>query len=79
VQYRIQFHDAAVISELIADARSVNNTIALVAEVDWPPQAVALRVLDADGREVHSEIRSDEKGRRADDQGGSTALRPVRA
>jgi hypothetical protein len=31
--------------------------IALVADMDWPPHAVTLRVLDPDGREVHSAIK----------------------
>jgi hypothetical protein len=61
MQYRIQFLDAAaaVISELIADARSAHGAIALVVDLDWPPQAVTMRVLDTDGREVHSEIKGD--------------------
>jgi hypothetical protein len=44
MQYRIQFLDtaAAVISELIADARSAHGAIALVADLDWPPHAVAM-------------------------------------
>ena len=62
MQFRIQFLDAAaaVISELIADARSARGAIALVADLDWPPHAVTLRVLDADGREVHSEVKGRE-------------------
>jgi hypothetical protein len=44
MQYRIQFLDAAAaaISELIADARSAHAAIALVANLDWPPRAVAM-------------------------------------
>jgi hypothetical protein len=44
MHYRIQFLDtaAAVISELIADARSAHGAIALVADLDWPPRAVAM-------------------------------------
>jgi hypothetical protein len=61
MQYRIQFLDAgsAMISELIADAHSAVGAIALVADLDWPPHAVTMRVLDADGREVHSEVKGD--------------------
>jgi hypothetical protein len=61
VQYRIQFLDgmASVILDLIADARDAANAIALVVDLDWPPNAVSMRVLDVDGREVHSSIRSD--------------------
>jgi hypothetical protein len=50
---------ASVILDLIADARDAANAIALVVDLDWPPNAVSMRVLDVDGREVHSSIRSD--------------------
>ena len=62
MQYRIQFLDAraAVISELIADAHNAAGAIALVADLDWPPHAVTMRVLDVDRREIHSEIRGDQ-------------------
>lgn len=61
MQYRIQFLDAAtaVISELIADARSARGAFALVADLDWPPHAITMRVLDAEGREAHSASRWD--------------------
>jgi len=61
VRYRIQFLDgsATVIRELYADARNAAGAIGLVADVDWPPRAVILRVLDVDGREVHSAIKGD--------------------
>jgi len=61
MQFRIQFLDgsARVIRELFADARNVVAAIGLVADVDWPPRAVTMRVLDLDGREVHSAIKGD--------------------
>ena len=61
MQYRIQFLDghANVIRELTADARNAVGAIALVTDIDWPPRAVSIRVLDADGREVHSAIKGD--------------------
>lgn len=64
MQYRIQYLDgcASIIRELFADAWSADNAIALVADADWPPRAVAMRVLDPDGREVRSAIRGDAKG-----------------
>jgi hypothetical protein len=52
----------AMISELITDARSAHGAIALVADLDWPPHAVTMRALAADGREVHSEIKGDARG-----------------
>jgi hypothetical protein len=56
MQYRIQFLDgsANVLREWSANARSVAGVVSLVTEFDWPPRAVTMRVLDANGREVHS-------------------------
>jgi len=56
VQYRIQFLDGSsnVLREWSANARSVAGVVSLVTEFDWPPRAVTMRVLDANGREVHS-------------------------
>ncbi len=61
MQYRIQYLDgsAALIRELIADARSATSAVELIAGIDWPPQAASIRVLDVDGREVHSEVRGE--------------------
>ena len=61
MQYRIQFLDgsATVLRELTADARNSAGAIALVTDIDWPPHAVTIRVLDLDGREVHSAIKAD--------------------
>jgi hypothetical protein len=39
---------------MYADARNAVGAIALVADIDWPPRTVTMRVLDANGREVHS-------------------------
>jgi hypothetical protein len=63
MQYRIQFLDgsARVPREWSADARSVAGAVALIVDIDWPPRAVTMRVLDANGREVHSEIKGDTK------------------
>jgi hypothetical protein len=56
MQYRVQFLDgrANVLRELTADARNAVGAIALVTDIDWPPHAITIRVLDLDGREVHS-------------------------
>jgi hypothetical protein len=61
VQYRIQYLDgsANIIRELSADARSGMSAFELVADMPWAPRAVTMRVLDADGREVHSAIKGD--------------------
>src|ERR1700720_2814040 len=34
----------------------------LVADMPWAPRAVTMRVLDADGREVHSAIKGEVRG-----------------
>ena len=56
MQHRIQFLDgnASVILDLIADARNAAGAIALVADLEWPPHAVTLRMLYVDGREVRA-------------------------
>jgi len=41
------------------DARNAVGAIALVSDIDWPPRAVTIRVLDTEGREVHSEVKGD--------------------
>ena len=61
MQYRIQFLDgrANVVREMTADARNAVGAVALVADIDWPPRAITMRVLDADGREVHFGVKGD--------------------
>jgi hypothetical protein len=56
-QYQIQFLDCArnVVREWRDTAQNVTRM------VDWPPQAVTMRVLDASGRELHSVARGDGK------------------
>jgi hypothetical protein len=65
MQYRIQFLDgnASVILDLIADARNAAGAIALVADLDWPPHAVTMRLLYVDGREAisHFSIKGETK------------------
>jgi len=64
--YRVQFLDASstVIREYHADARSVAAAMGLMEGLPWPQDAVRLRLLDADGREVHTLPRaSREAGR----------------
>lgn len=42
-----------------AEARNAVGAIALIADMDWPPRAVTMRVFDVDGREVHSALTGD--------------------
>ena len=59
MQFRIQFLDgnASVILDLIADARNAAGAIALVADLEWPPHAVTMRVFDLDRRDVPSAVK----------------------
>jgi hypothetical protein len=78
MQYRIQFLAvrANVIRELTADARSAASAIEFVVNRDWPPRAVTTRVLDVDGREVHSKVKGDSRDRcRAPAVRGSSVCR----
>ena len=61
MRYQNQFLDRSsnVIRELFADARSAAAAIALFVDMDWPPHAVSIRVLDGEGREVHSVLKGD--------------------
>jgi hypothetical protein len=63
MRFQIQFLDgqATVICELTADARNAVGAVARVAEIDWPPRAVSLRVFDPDGREVHSATKGESR------------------
>jgi hypothetical protein len=62
--YRLQFLGGpvalgtAVLTETIV-AGSVDAAIRHAAEVEWPPRATALRLVDLDGREVYERIRID--------------------
>jgi hypothetical protein len=62
--FRIQFFDgsARVIQELHADARNAGGAIALVRELTGRRAPSPSRVLDLDGREVHSSLKGDTKG-----------------
>jgi hypothetical protein len=63
MQCRIQFLDgrANVIRELTADAYNAVGDAVRKRAQRWPPHAVTMRVLDTDGREVHSEVKGRER------------------
>ena len=52
MQYRVQFIDGSdkVVSEVQANAGSAANAFLLVADNEWPPDVVKVRVLDPYGR-----------------------------
>jgi len=59
MEYRVQFLDrsGSVAKEFHAYARNAAGAMNLIVDVDWPPRAVRLRILDIDGREVGSRER----------------------
>ena len=58
-EFNFSMGEASVIRELSADARSAINALLLVGNLDWPPRAVTMRVLDAEERDVYSEVQDD--------------------
>jgi len=52
---RVQFFDGSgcIVAEWSAYALDVAGAIALIEGVRWPDGGVHMRILDADGREVH--------------------------
>jgi hypothetical protein len=63
MQFRVQFLDRAenIIEELTADARNAIGAIELVEGLEWPPRAITMRILDADGLEVHAEVKGERR------------------
>jgi hypothetical protein len=61
MKYRVQFLDETgnVIPDSQADAHDVAEALALIEDVQWPLDAVRMRVLDADGRAVHQGVTAD--------------------
>jgi hypothetical protein len=59
MQFRVQFVDgnASVILDLIADARNAAGAIALVADLEWPPHAVTMRMLYVDRERIDARFR----------------------
>jgi hypothetical protein len=59
VEFRLRFLDAseATLRELYVEAYDVAGALALVEGFAWPAGAVRIAILDAEGREVHSERR----------------------
>jgi len=63
-QFRIQFVCAApdrgtpTLKEVPIDAADVSAAILTAAKTPWPPQTIALRILDCEGREVFARQRT---------------------
>ena len=63
--YRLKFlggstaYGATVLTETNLVAGNVEAAIRYVAEIEWPAGAVALRLVDLDGREVYERTNID--------------------
>ena len=59
MKYRLEFLDdfANVVREMHSYAWSVSSLVDLLAVIDWPPVSVRVRILESDGREIHSQRR----------------------
>jgi hypothetical protein len=63
--YHLQFlgdstaHGAAILIETNITAANVGAAIRHAAEIEWPPGADALRLVDLDGRQVYERTKVD--------------------
>lgn len=64
-QFRLQFFgvDAslgpAVLGETEFQACDASSAIREAVEINWPPKAVGLRILDCEGREIFEQLKAD--------------------
>jgi hypothetical protein len=65
--FRLQFFGLgpdlgpALVTETEIQASDASGAIRAAAEAAWPPQAVGLRVLDLDGREIFERLKADRR------------------
>jgi hypothetical protein len=63
--FRLQFfgvgadHGPAVLTETEIQAADASAAIRDAVEVNWPPRAVGLRLLDLEGREIFERLKAD--------------------
>lgn len=64
-RFRLQFFTVAddrgppVVAETEIQAADASAAIRAAAEVDWPPRAIGLRILDNEGREIFERLKAD--------------------
>ena len=60
--FRVRYVDySGIIKEVELAARNTDEAIRAAREAAWPPKAVALRLVDAQGREVFEEQKADRR------------------
>jgi hypothetical protein len=64
-RFRLQFFGVgadfcpALMTETELQAYDASGAIHAAVEVDWPPRATSLRVLDLEGREIFEQLKAD--------------------
>jgi len=66
-RFRLQFFAAAddrgpsIVAETEIQAADASAAIRAVADADWPPRAIGLRILDHEGREIFERLKADRR------------------
>jgi len=66
-RFRLQFFGVAdergpsTVCETEFEAADASAAIRASAELDWPPQAIGLRILDREGREIFERLKADRR------------------
>jgi hypothetical protein len=59
-QFRIRyFGRSSTVLEVETAARDTADAIRAAREAQWPPKALGFRLIDAEGREVFEQLKSD--------------------
>jgi hypothetical protein len=66
-RFRLQFfavagdHGPSIVLETEIEAADAAAATRSAAEADWPPQAIGVRILDREGREIFERLRADRR------------------
>jgi hypothetical protein len=66
-RFRLQFFAVAgdrgpsIVLETEIEAADASAATRSAAEADWPPQAIGLRILDREGREIFERLKADRR------------------
>jgi hypothetical protein len=66
-QFRLQFfaaagdHGPTIVAETVIPAPDASSAIRAAANEPWPAQAIGLRLLDREGREIFEQLRADRR------------------
>jgi hypothetical protein len=66
-QFRLQFfavagdHGPTIVAETVIPASDSSSAIRAAADEPWPAQAIGLRILDPEGREIFEQLKADRR------------------